>query len=356
MGTGEILDRPERYRDVDVDDAGALIRDLPELLEEGESFGRAAAAGPHEGLARVAILGMGGSGVVGRVLGAYLDTRLSIPITVIREFHAPAWIDERAVVVAISYSGNTLETLTATEEALERGAALVAVTSGGRLAELAREKSFPCIDIPPGRPPRCSLGYMAGGLMGYFAATGVCEFPPMAAVASHLRRRWEKWGFDVPAAANEAKQLAQELAEAGGAAIYGAGHLGAVAAERCRTQLAENAKYYASGHFFPELCHNELVGYEVPNALVPHLYVVVFRLVQELGAAARQVEAALALIRPVARGVTEVRASAEEEMAALFELIYFGDVVSYYLALLRGVDPKPVASIEKLKAQLAGNG
>ncbi|MGD8717195.1 MAG: bifunctional phosphoglucose/phosphomannose isomerase [Candidatus Zixiibacteriota bacterium] len=354
MTDGAILDQPERYLEIDVDDAGSLIRDLPELLEAGEDFGKAVAEpGRHDGLGRVAILGMGGSGVVGRVLGAYLDARVSIPLTVIREFHAPAWIDDRAVVVAISYSGNTRETLTATEEAMGRGAALVAVTSGGRLEELARESSFPCIKIPPGRPPRCSLGYMAGGLMGYFDGTGVFGFPPAVGIASHLRTCWERWGFDVPTENNDAKALAGALCRSGGAAIYGAGHTGAVAAERCRTQLAENAKYYASGHFFPELCHNELVGYEVPNELVPHLHVVVFRLLRESGVGARQVDAAIELINPVIRGVTQVRATTEDELSALFELIYFGDLVSYYLAILRGVDPKPVNSIQMLKEKLS---
>ena len=354
MSAESILDRPARYRDVDVDDAGALVRELPELLEAGEGMGEAVAApGRHEGLARVAILGMGGSGVVGRVLGAYLDARLAVPLVVVREYHAPAWVDERAVVVAVSYSGDTLETLTATEEALARGASLVAVTSGGRLEELAREASFPCVKIPPGRPPRCSLGYMAGGLMGYLGRCGVCEFPPAAEVAAHLRACWTRWGFDVPTAENDAKLLAGKLLAAGGAAIYGAGHLGAVAAERCRTQLAENAKFYASGHFFPELCHNELVAFEVPNDVVSHLHVVVFRLLGEADAGGRQVDAALELMAPVVPGVTEVRAVAAEDMPALFELVYFGDLVSYYLSLLRGVDPKPVASIEKLKKKLS---
>jgi glucose/mannose-6-phosphate isomerase len=354
MAAESILDRPARYGDVDVDDAGALVRDLPELLEAGEAMGEAVAApGRHDGLARFAILGMGGSGVVGRVLGAYLDARLPVPLVVVREYHTPAWVDDRALVVAVSYSGNTLETLTATEEALARGAALVAVTSGGRLEEMAREASFPCVKIPPGRPPRCSLGYMASGLMGYFRRCGVYEFPPAAEVAAHLRTCWARWGFDVPAAENEAKLLAGKLLAAGGAAIYGAGHLGAVAAERCRTQLAENAKFYASGHFFPELCHNELVAFEVPNDMASRLHVVAFRLVGEGGAAARQVDAALELIAPVVRGVTEVRPSASEDLTALFELIYFGDLVSYYLALLRGVDPKPVASIDKLKRKIS---
>ncbi len=347
-----LLDQPARYGEIDAEDAGSLIRDLPEQLEECEAIGEKA-AGPMPGrVGRVAFLGMGGSGVVGRVLSAYAEARWNVPSAVVRDFNVPAWVDGETLAVAVSYSGNTLETLTAAKEALAQGASLVAVTSGGGLEELARASSSPHVMVPAGRPPRCALGYMAGGLMGFFRASGLFDFPPAAAVASHLRECWSRWGFDVPAADNAAKALAIKLRGAGGAAVYGAGPLAAVAAERCRTQLAENAKYYASGHFFPELCHNELVAFEVPNDVARGLHVVVFRPAREADAEAREVDAALQLIAPVVRGVTEARPAADEDMAALFELIYLGDLTSYYLSLLRGVDPTPVASIVKLKQKL----
>jgi glucose/mannose-6-phosphate isomerase len=354
MSWESILDEPGRYREVDAGDVASLVRDLPETLAAGEALGEEVARpGAHEGVARVAVLGMGGSAVVGRVLAAYLEARWPVPVGVVREFRVPAWVGEGTLAIAVSYSGNTLETLAAAAEAAARGASLVALTSGGRLEELARGSSFPCVKVPGGRPPRCSLGYMAGGLMAYLRRAGVFEFPPPAAVAAHLRGCWPRWGFDAPSASNDAKKLARELYAAGGAAVYGAGPLAAVAAERCRTQLAENAKYYASGHAFPELCHNELVAFEVPNAVARDLHIVVFRPSREGGAEARQVDAALELIAPVVRGVTQLRAEAEDDLAALFELIYFGDLVSYYLSLLRRVDPKPVASIGKLKDALA---
>jgi glucose/mannose-6-phosphate isomerase len=347
-----LLDQPARYGEIDAEDAGSLIRDLPEQLKECEAVGEKAARPMPRGVGRVVFLGMGGSGIVGRVLSAYAEARWKVPSAVVRDFNVPAWVDGETLAVAVSYSGNTLETLTAAKEALAQGASLVAVTSGGGLEELARASSSPCIMVPAGRPPRCSLGYMAGGLMGFFRASGLFDFPAAAGVASHLRACWPKWGFDVPAADNAAKALAVKLYGAGGAAVYGAGPLAAVAAERCRTQLAENAKYYASGHFFPELCHNELVAFEVPNDVARALHVVVFRPPREADAEAREVDAALKLITPVVRGVTEARPAADEDMAALFELIYFGDLATYYLSLLRGVDATPVASIVKLKQKL----
>lgn len=354
MADVDILDQPSRYVEVDAGDVASLIRDLPEQLEAGDALGaEAAAAGRHRDVRRVAFLGMGGSGAVGRVLAAYLEPRWDVPAAAVREFHAPAWLGEGTLAVAVSYSGNTLETLAAVGEARARGASLVAVTSGGRLEEMARASSFACVRIPAGRPPRCSLGYMAGGLMGYFRASGLFDFPVAAATSSHLRAVRRRWGFDAPSESNAAKALARALDDAGGAVVYGAGPLAAVAAERCRAELAENAKYYASGHSFPELCHNELVAFEVPNDVARRLHVVVLRPAREGRDEARQVDAALELIAPVVRGVTEVRATAADDMSALLELIYFGDFVSYYLSLLRRVDPKPVASIATLKEKLS---
>jgi glucose/mannose-6-phosphate isomerase len=351
MTDPKLLDAPARYGDVDRADAGALIRDLPDQLERGVALGGAGA--PPPSLERIVVCGMGGSGVAGRVAAAYLRGRLPLPLLVVRDFDCPAWVNERTLAVVITYSGNTLETLTAAEGARARGAALVFLSSGGQAAALAARYGFPHIALPPGRPPRCALGFMAGALLAYLGRGGWFAFPGVAGVAAHLRGCWEKWGFEVPVNANAAKALAVELAAAGGIAVYGSAPLGAVAAERCRTQLEENAKVLAAGHAFPELCHNELVAFERPTAAARALHVLCFRAGDESAAATKQVGITLDLIRPVVSRLTELKAAAADDLGALFELIYFGDLVSYYLALLRGVDPTPVAHIVQLKARLA---
>jgi len=353
MAGEKILDEPPRYGEIDIAAAGALIRDLPDQLEEGAALGRAAAVAGGPVPADVAIFGMGGSGIVGKVLAAYLAPLARIPVDVVRDFEPPAWVNETTLAVLVSYSGDTLETLTAGRTVVARRSPGLVVTSGGRLRELAAAANYPCIAVPAGRPPRCALGYMAGALMAYFGQMGWYQFPDVGAVPDHLRACWGRWGFDVPTAANAAKQLALRVNDAGVAAIYGAGPAAAVAAERCRAQLAENAKFYASGHAFPELCHNELVAFEVPTDVARRLVVVVLRPAVESAAAARQVDAALELIAPAVRAIVPVRATGGSVLVGLFELIYFGDLVSYYLALLRGVDPTPVRNVTALKRRLA---
>lgn len=352
MSERALLDDPGRYPQVDRGDAGSLIRDWPEQLEAGELL--AAGLSPPAEVERVAFLGMGGSGVAGRLVAAYLASRVAKPFAVIRDFDAPAWVDRRTLAVLISYSGNTLETLTAAQQAFERGAAAVAVTSGGKLAEWGQTRGFPVMTLPPGRPPRCSLGYMSAALLAYFGAGGWFPFEGIAPVAAHLRSLWRVWGFETPLAANPAKQLALALAEEGCTAVYGAGPWCEVAAERFRTQLEENAKYLAAGHAFPELCHNELVAFEAPTAAARSLHAVVLRPAAENALAAKQVDATLELMAPAVRAITVLKPGIRDELPAFYELIFFGDLVSYYLALVRGIDPKPVPNIVKLKARLDG--
>lgn len=353
MDAADRLDAPADYGAVDLADAGTLIRDLPEQLAEGRRIGEAAHAVDLRTPRAVAALGMGGSGIVGKVLEAAVAPVSRWPFLVVRDFVPPAAVGPGTLAFLISYSGNTLETLTAAEYVKARGAAAVVVTSGGRLAERATTSGWPWLKIPPGRPPRCSLGFMSGAVMAYLEKAGVYEFPTAPLLPDYLRGLWSRWGWDIPTARNDAKKLAVAINEAGAAAIYGAGLAGAVAAERFRGQLAENAKFLATGHYFPELCHNELVAFEVPTAIVGKLHVVILRPAREERAAKAQLEAARDLIQPAVAGITEVVADGGDVLRDLFGLIYFGDLVSYYLALLRGVDPTPVRNVVALKERLA---
>jgi glucose/mannose-6-phosphate isomerase len=215
-----LLDEPGRWPEVDAERAGELIRDLPEQLKTGEALGRDAAAGVRlRGFENVAVLGMGGSGIVGRVLAAYAQSRLETPVMVIREFDAPAWLGPKTLAVTVSYSGNTLETLTATREAMARAAGVLAVTSGGKLAEMAQAGGHTWIKVPPGQPPRCALGFMAGGVFSFLRGAAGLKLDGLTETIVHLGRCWRRWGFDVPEADNDAKKAAAALAGAAGAPV-----------------------------------------------------------------------------------------------------------------------------------------
>ncbi len=348
------LDEPESYSAVDPSDVYAFIYDFPgEIKAARELCAGFEPPGGWAAVDKIIVLAMGGSGIAGRVLGAYVDATGGPPVVTYRGYDIPEWVDERTLAVCVSYSGNTAETLSATGAAMDRTAQLFAVTSGGKLRDFAEDRDFPYIAIPGGRLPRHSLGYLAGPVFECLGRAGLIAATPLDDVAEVMARRRDEWGADVPTADNEAKQVAREIHDNGYfPVIYGAGEVAAVAAERTRGQLAEDAKLYASGHFFPELCHNEVVGYEGDDERLGGFYVLAYRCPGENEMLARQTDAALDVIGRRVAGVRQVRATSADVLPALFELIYFGDFLGYYLALLRGVDPAPVKTIVELKERI----
>jgi glucose/mannose-6-phosphate isomerase len=136
-------------------------------------------------------------------------------------------------------------------------------------------------------------------------------------------------------------------------AVYGLQDFSDVIAYRWRTQFNENSKVLATHQAFPELNHNEVVGWQGPLSSGPEVWVVLLRDAQEMSRVAQQIEITKAFLQERAAGITEVWSQGHSRLARLFSLLYTGDFTSYYLALLRGVDPKPVEAIDRLKDQLA---
>jgi glucose/mannose-6-phosphate isomerase len=345
------LDVPETYGTVDPGGVYSYVHDFPDEINAASNLCVGFdPPGSWAGTDKIIVLGMGGSGIAGRVLSAYVNAAGGALAVTDRGYDIPEWVDERTLALAVSYSGNTAETLSAVAAAIEKGAKLFAVTSGGKLEKLAENHSFPYIKIPGGRLPRHSLGYLVVPLFECLNRASLIATPPLDAVVDITIRRREDWGADVPAAKNPVKQTAAEIYDNGYfPVIYGVGDVGAVAAERTRGQLAEDSKLYASSHFFPELCHNEVVGYEGNDERLADFYVIVYRSPDENRTLTKQTDAALEIIGREVAKVREIKATATDALPTLFEFIYFGDFLGYYMALLRGVNPESVRSIVELK-------
>ena len=275
---------------------------------------------------------------------------------VVRGYDLPAFVDDASLVVACSHSGNTEETLSAYEQALARGARTAVVTKGGRLLELAQTAGAPAIVYEYEGGPRSAIGHQLMALLAIGERVGLLDAQrdAVAEAVTLLRAQREELGFATPAARNPAKQLAARLAGRLPVAV-GAGVL-AVAAYRWKTQLNENSKVWALYEELPELDHNTIVGFGLPERLVPDLHVIFLGhpalhprlLLRYDGTAAALSDAGVTNERVDARG--------ESALAQVLTGIYYGDWVSYYLALLNGVDPSTVAPIETLKQRLASAG
>jgi glucose/mannose-6-phosphate isomerase len=305
-----------------------------------------------EEVANVVVLGMGGSGIAGDVLAAVGGPFVPVPIVVAKGYAPPSFVGPGTLCFAVSYSGNTEETIEAAQAAAAAGARMVVVTAGGELGDLAPSWQAPHVPVPHDIPmPRAGLGALAVPLVLLLEQIGL--FPGAggwvdAAVTQLESRR----------AALEAGDQAQRIARTIGRTIplvFGAGPLGAVAAARWKAQVNENAKAPAFSASFPELCHNEIVGWGQNGDVTRQVFTLVeLRHDEEHPQELRRFELVRDLMAEVVHEVVEVRAEGEGSLAQLFDLTLVGDFVSLHMAAQEGIDPGPIAVLDDLKRALAG--
>ncbi len=328
-----------------------LVLSLPRQVREGWTLGQSAklprlAKAPQH----LVICGMGGSAIGGDLLSGYLAPRFPIPIVVVRGYEVPGFVGARSVVIAASYSGTTEETLAAVGQAERTGAAVFAITSGGQLAHAARRAG---VVVPGGLAPRAALGYLMLPALAALVRWELAE-PCAKEVDEAIQVLDEiaaECGPDNPAVRNPAKGLAEELAGRV-PAIYAASPGLEAAARRWKCQFNENSKTLATCNAFPELNHNETVGWGAPPALAGHFAVVVLLEGTEPVRLARRIRLTTDLALGPAAGVHEIRARGKGRLARLLSLVFIGDLVSVYLAYLRGVDPTPTEIIDAIKQGL----
>ena len=302
----------------------------------------------------VAVIGMGGSGIGAALLQALAaETEGAVPVTVVRGYRLPNHVSGRTLVIASSNSGDTEETVAAFREALKTGATCVAITSGGKLAELARAHGAPVLDVPWKHEPRAALGWSFASLLPICARAGL--LPDMgstlAAALDEMRSYGATLNTDAPERDNAAKQLARRL-HGRLPVIVGAEALAPVA-YRWRTQINENASSWAIADELPEMDNNALAGFGLPQRVVPLLHVVLLR--QESMHARNRLRVDGTASELCDSGVSAeiVDVQGESTLAQMLRGILLGDWTSYYLGLLNGVEPSPVEALGRLKDWLA---
>jgi glucose/mannose-6-phosphate isomerase len=348
MATNEILDTEGMF---------AASAGLPEQIEAAAAA--AARIGPlpdARAVEQVVVLGMGGSGIAGDVLMAAAGPLLPLPLIVVKSYECPAFVSEASLVIAISFSGNTEETLEATTDAALHGAKVVAITSGGELARLAGEWGVPLIPVPPAIPqPRAAIGALSvPGLivlerMGLLRGAGSW----IGVAVGQLKRRRDQLVAAGPD--SEAARIARQIGRTW-PLMHGGGVIGAAAALRWKTQVNENAKSPAFWSTQPELCHNEICAWGQAGDVSRQLVTLVqLRHDAEHPQVSRRFELVRQLVSEVMADVIEVRADGDNDLAQLFDLILLGDFVSLWLAAQEGIDPGPVPALVELKAALSSS-
>jgi glucose/mannose-6-phosphate isomerase len=348
MGTdivgGEVLDSQGML-------AAALS--LPEQVAEARDAARGLDGLPdREEIEQVVVLGMGGSGIAGDVLMASAGPYLPLPVLVFRSYHVPAFVDEGTLVFAISFSGDTEETIEAVTAAALQGARVVAVTRGGELGHLAESWGVPVVGVPEGIPqPRAGLGALAIPPLVVLEDIGL--FPGATywidAAVEQLKSRRDR--LDAPD--NPAKQLARRIGRTM-PLIHGGGGLGAVAAQRWKTDINENAKCPAFWNTQSELCHNELSGWGQHGDLTRQMFTLVnLRHDFEHPQVMQRFKLTADLLEEVVSSVEEIQAEGEGELAQLLDLILVGNLTSLHMAFEEGIDPGPIPAQDQIKDALA---
>ena len=340
---------------LDSDGMWEVTTGLPEQVAEAARVaGNVDGLPSASGVNSVVALGMGGSGIGGDVLAAVAAPTLHVPVVVVKDYSCPAFVGPDCLVFAASYSGNTEETLEAVAQAVARGARIVAVTNGGRLAELARSWEAPVVRLPEVPWPRAAFGALAVSPLVVLERMGLLPGASSwvdAAVAQLEARRPTLLG-DAGEGARLARRLARTIP-----LIHGGSLLGAAAALRWKCQINENTKCPAWLATQPELCHNEITGWgQHGDATRQLLSLVMLRHDYEHLQVGRRFKLVAEIMDEVVAGIVEVHAAGEGPLAQLLDLAYIGDVVSLYLAAREGLDPGPIPVLMDLKEALAGPG
>ena len=285
---------------------------------------------------KIVVIGMGGSAVGGDLLKAYMQNS-KIPVFVVRDYKVPNFVDENTLVFAVSYSGNTEETISAYESAINKKAKIVAVTSGGSLGQMAKK----VIKIPTVLQPRAALGYLFFPVLGVLANSNIVDVKN-----SEITEM-----LDILSNTKEFKAVGEGIAKKIGQRtplIYASEMLNAVA-YRWKTQFNENSKTAAFHHSFSEMNHNEIVGYQTMKR---GDYVAIFIRDKEDNESIKKRMDITKEIISTRIDVEEVFTKGDGLLSRIFSGIYYGDFASYALALAKKIDPTPVAVIENLKKRL----
>ena len=341
---------------IDKSDMLSFCLEAPKLCREAAKLAEAVQVN-YSKPKTIIVAGMGGSAIGGELLKDWTRDKIDVPIEICREYSLPAYANKKTLVFVISYSGETEEDLSMFLDSTKRNCMTFCISSGGKLLRFAEKLSLPYLRVPSGFPPRAALPYL---------------FLPMPIILEKLRlisnvsseiseaikvleQVEDENSPKTPLDDNSSKMLASKI-NGTVPVVYGFGIYRAVA-QRYKQQLNENSKIPAKWEFFPELNHNEIVGWEGAKELSNCFSTIFIREMDEPEEIRQRIEATKELMSQEAtKKIFEVWSSGQSWLAKMLYTIYIGDFTSVYLAILRGVDPTPVKMISLLKERITQSG
>ncbi|MER3328710.1 MAG: bifunctional phosphoglucose/phosphomannose isomerase [Candidatus Kapaibacterium sp.] len=331
----------------------AILADFHSQVEIGISAGQSIEKRIYD-FENIVICGIGGSAISGDILRSYLEQiGYEKQIFVNREYTIPNWVNERTLVVASSYSGNTEETHAAYHDANKVTDNIICFTTGGELESLANQNGHQVVKMQSGMMPRCALAMSFFSILTAFLHLEIVDKNKTEDIELAIKDTY----FNLKKSSkryqeltnNEAIKLALLLN--GKKSVFYTGKVMTPIAMRWAGQLHENSKAHAFFNVIPEMNHNEINSwdYKENNS---DFRIILLKDPSENQRVQKRIKVFSDLLQDKAN-IYGFSSDAEYLLSRMFEMIYFGDWVSYYLALMRGVDPTPIPTITKLKELMA---
>ncbi|MCP4728017.1 MAG: bifunctional phosphoglucose/phosphomannose isomerase [bacterium] len=301
----------------------------------------------------ITIAGMGGSAIGGEIIGSLYRDELTIPVTVARDYNLPGFVNDRSLVITSSYSGNTEETLSCFKDAVRRNANLICITTGGELSGLAVEHNAKIVTIPEGYQPRAAIGLSLIPLIrilsnNEFISDQDENIRECIEVITSLCGEYSPGNTSGNMIIELAKEISGSIP-----VIYTPGPPFDCLATRWRCQFTENAKILAFGNSFPELNHNEIMGWAKLTPCLDNYYVIFLRDDGESEKIRSRIEITKEIITKYGVKTAEIRSNGREKLSRMLSLLYYGDYLSFYYAIMNKTDPTPIENIRFLKHELS---
>lgn len=351
------LDNETIYRKFDPQGMHKSIQDFPNQVEAAWSEVKNISLPTHYINAKnIVILGMGASGIAGSLTKAYTQSKLNVPLEVVKDYLLPTYVNNNTLVIAASYSGGTEESVTAFNEAGNRGAKLLAISVGGEIESLARKFNAPHYKINYPSPPRSALGYLFVPIISLLAKLKFIDLKDeeIENTVKNLKIFQQKIDLAMPTGQNEAKKLAEILK--GKFCIPVASGIVSPIAMRFKDQINENGKSFAAWEELPEMCHNFLQGLDFPDKIKDRVLTIFIQSRYDYPRNVLRFQAVQNILKR--KGLKfeivnlEVKGS---ELSEILHYLHFVDYTSFYLAMLEQTDPSPYEMITYLKKFLEEN-
>jgi glucose/mannose-6-phosphate isomerase len=351
----------ELLKQIDKDNMFAVLQGFPQQCRQAVGIGKGANALPKLVKDKIFILGMGGSAIGGDILTSYFSSKPELDkyqISVNRDYKIPGSINSDSAVIASSYSGGTEETIEGVKLALKHTGNIGFITTGGKLGEIADEQKLPKVIIPGGFMPRCALGFSFFPMLSIISKSIDADSGLKNEIDNDIEiaiqslenksKEYSELNEDNPAIL-----LAHKIADK--IPVIYSSNLLASTNLRWRCQIQENAKHLCWGHVLPEMNHNEINSWTNPKALPERFVVLTLEDSSDNPKVKTRFDAVRELLKNEVHEVIRITDNHDNLLARMFNLIYLGDWVSYYLAIINGEDPTPIPLISRLKEILSGS-